>query len=139
MNRPLRIAAVTAGLLVAGALVGAVAAAIALAVAVSLTGTPLPITHSGALEFAAMVGAVYGGGLLPVTAWIFLRRVPIGLALLGLLLGTIAGGVLGWIVHPDGDMANSGVWGAMLGFALAALLLRLRASAPATPRVSVRG
>lgn len=139
MSRPLRIAAVTAGLLAAGALAGAVAANVALLVAARLTHAPLPLGARQPMLFVAMVGALFGGVLLPLTAWLFLRRVPIGLALLGTLLGTIAGGVAGWVLLLGGDPINGGVGGAVAGFALAALLLRLRASAPAHPRVSVRG
>jgi hypothetical protein len=137
MSRPLRIAAVTAGLLAGGALAGAVAAAVALAVALAVTGEARDL-GAGPLLFAATLGALFGGVLLPVTAWLFLRRVPIGLAVLGTVVGTIVGGVVGWTVHLGGDAINSGVWGALAGFALAALLLRLRASASVAPRVSVR-
>ena len=139
MNRPLRIAAVTGGMLLVGALAGAVAAALALLVAIALTHPPFHLAVWGVLALAGMIGAVYGGVLLPVTAWILLRRVPIGLALLGLVLGTVIGGVLGWVSHLGRDLSTGGVYGAMLGFALAAILLRLRASVPVTPRVSVHG
>ena len=138
MSRPLRIAAVTAGLLAAGALAGAVAADVAVSIALTVGHEPIAIDWT-LLSFVGSIGAIFGGVLLPVTAWIFLRRVPIGLALLGLLLGTIAGGVLGWTWNPIHDAMNGGVYGAVLGFAAVALLLRVRASAPATPRISVRG
>lgn len=139
MDRSLRIAAVTGGLLVAGAVAGAVAADVAVAIALALTDGPVALHGSaGPLLFVAMVGAGFGGVLLPVTAWIFLRRVPLGLALLGTLLGTIVGGVLGWVVQPYGDVIDSGVLGAVAGFALGALLLRVLASAPPRQAVSVR-
>jgi hypothetical protein len=139
MSRSLRIAAVTAGLLVAGAVAGAVAADVALLIALAVGGTPVALNHVGEpLLFVGAVGALFGGVLLPVTAWIFLRRVPLGLALLGTLLGTILGGVGGWVLSRAGDPVQGGVVGAVIGFALAALLLRLRASAPARHAVSVR-
>lgn len=138
MSQPLRIAAVTAGLLAAGALAGAIAAMVAVAIAILLTGSPISLHDGEPLIFAGMVGALFGGLLLPVTAWIFLRRVPLGLALLGTLLGTIIGGVLGWVFELGGYPVEGGLWGAFGGFALAALLLRLRASAPARKQVSVR-
>ena len=137
MSRSLRIVAVTAGLLMAGAVAGAVAAVAAVAIAIALTASPVTLTPEP-LVFAGMVGAFFGGVLLPVTAWIFLRRVPLGLALLGTLLGTIIGGVLGWVVHLTGDPVEGGVIGAVAGFAVAALLLRLRASAPPRQAVPVR-
>jgi hypothetical protein len=132
MNRALRIVAVTVGLLAAGAVAGAVAAVVALALALTLSGEGIGTTpmDRGMLAFAAMVGAFFGGVLLPATAWIFLRRVPLGLAVLGTLLGTIVGGVLGWVVPLGHDEIQRGLIGAFAGFAAAALLLRLRASAP---------
>jgi hypothetical protein len=81
----------------------------------------------------AMIGALFGGVLLPATAWIFLRRVPLGLAVLGTLVGTILGGSLGWVVMYGHGEIQGGLVGGLAGFAGAALLLRLRASAP--PRV----
>jgi hypothetical protein len=140
MNRSLRIAAVTAGLLLAGAVAGAVAADVAVAIALAITGSPIRAAGFEPLMFVAVVGALFGGVLLPVTAWLFLRRVPLGLALLGTLAGTVVGGVLGWVFPPMGDMVQGGVIGAVAGFALAALVLRLRASAPSSRRaVSVQG
>jgi hypothetical protein len=138
MSQPLRIAAVTAGLLAAGAIAGAIAAMVAVAIGLAITDGPITLHNGEPLIFAGFAGALFGGVLLPVTAWIFLRRVPLGLALLGTLLGTIVGGVAGWVLAPGGFPVQGGVWGAIAGFALAALLLRLRASAPARKQVSVR-
>jgi hypothetical protein len=73
--------------------------------------------------------------LLPATAWIFLRRVPLGLALLGTLVGTVVGGALGWIVGIGNDPIQGGLVGAFAGFAGAALLLRLRAARQQVRRV----
>ena len=139
MNRPIRIAAVTAGLLVAGAIAGALAADAALLLALGLKDGELALAGE-ALGFVAVVGALFGGVLLPITAWLFLRRVPLGLALLGTVIGTVIGGSLGWIVRYGGNEINGGVMGACAGFACAALLLRLRASAPRERyAVSTRG
>jgi hypothetical protein len=128
MSRALRIFAVTAGLLAAGAVAGALAAAAALAIALTVSGDPV---GQEMLSIVAMIGALFGGVLLPATAWIFLRRVPLGLALLGTLVGTIVGGSAGWILMSGHDPIRGGLGGAFAGFAGAALLLRLRASAPA--------
>lgn len=138
MSQPLRIAAVTAGLLAAGAVAGAIAAMASVAIALVITDGPVTLRDGEPLMVAGLVGALFGGVLLPVTAWIFLRRVPLGLAVLGTLLGTIAGGVLGWVLELGGYPVEGGLIGAFGGFALAALLLRLRASAPARKQVSVR-
>jgi hypothetical protein len=142
MSRTLRIFAVTAGLLAAGAVAGALAAVAALTIALAATGDAVGLSHTDGemLSIVALIGGLFGGVLLPATAWIFLRRVPLGLALLGTLVGTIAGGSLGWIVQIGGDPIQGGLTGAFLGFACAALLLRLRASAPRVRHaVSTRG
>jgi hypothetical protein len=139
MNRSTRIVAVTAGLLVAGAVAGALAADAALLIAVATTDGfgPMP---ADALAFVAALGALFGGVLLPITAWLFLRRVPLGLALLGTVLGTIAGGALGWIAQLGTNQITGGILGAVIGFACAALLLRRFASAPRVRRgVPTRG
>jgi len=130
---------VTVGLLVAGAVAGALAADAALLIAVGLSERALGIPRD-TLGFVAAVGALFGGVLLPITAWLFLRRVPLGLALLGTVIGTVIGGSLGWVVGIGGDAIRAGVAGAFAGFACAALLLRLRASAPRVRHaVSTRG
>jgi hypothetical protein len=152
MNRSLRIAAVTGGLLVAGAVAGAVAAEAAFLVASLFDHSGGSFINRDSLIAAGSVGALLGGVLLPITAWIFLRRVPLGLAVLGTLLGTVVGGALGWVFLSGGDPVQYGLTGvytlyirgglngAFVGFALSALLLRLLASAPRVPRaVSTRG
>ena len=137
MSRTLRIFAVTVGLLAAGAVLGALAAAAALAIALAASGEPVGLvshTDREMMSIVAILGALFGGVLLPATAWLFLRRVPLGLALLGTLIGTIVGGALGWVVGLP-DEVQGGLFGAFAGFACAALLLRLRASAPRVRRV----
>jgi len=135
MSRALRIFAVTVGLLASGAVAGALAAAAALMIALAASGDGVRLSQMDGEIFAtvAMIGALFGGVLLPATAWIFLRRVPLGLAVLGTLVGTILGGSLGWVVMYGHGEIRGGLVGAFTGFAGAALLLRLRASAP--PRV----
>jgi hypothetical protein len=132
MNRSLRIVAVTLGLLAAGAVAGALAAVAALAIGLWLSGQAVGTTHNDGdmLAIVGTLGALFGGVLLPATAWLFLRRVPLGLAVLSTLLGTIVGSVLGWVVPLGHDHLQRGLIGAFAGFAAAALLLRIRASAP---------
>jgi hypothetical protein len=130
MNRTTRIVAVTVGLLAAGALAGALAADAALLLASAVDGSGLALTNWEPLLVVAGIGALFGGVLLPITAWLFLRRVPLGLALLGTVVGTIVGGALGWIVRLGSNEIQGGIMGAFAGFAVAALFLRLRASAP---------
>jgi hypothetical protein len=140
MSRTLRIVAVTVGLLAAGAVAGALAADAALLLASAVEGGGLALNDWEPLLLVAGIGALFGGVLLPITAWLFLRRVPLGLALLGTVVGTIVGGSLGWIFRLGSSEIQGGVIGAFVGFACAALLLRLRASAPRVRHaVSTRG
>src|SRR4051812_33517031 len=102
MNRTLRIFAVTVGLLAAGAVAGALASVAALAIGMWLSGDSVGATtlDREILAVVAMLGGLFGGVLLPATAWVFLRRVPLGLAVLGTLIGTTVGGIVGWVVRP---------------------------------------
>ncbi|MFL5539824.1 MAG: hypothetical protein ACJ8J0_12565 [Longimicrobiaceae bacterium] len=140
MSRTLRIAAVTGGLLVAGAIAGAIASVLAFIIAAAIDSPGPSLMTLEPLLFVGSLGALLGGVLLPITAWLFLRRVPIGLAVVGTLLGTVVGGALGWILFSGSDQIRAGLAGAFAGFALSALLLRLLASAPRVPRaISTRG
>jgi hypothetical protein len=138
MSRTLRIAAVTGGLLVAGAVAGFIAADLAFLIAGAIDGNGPGLIGLEPMLFVGSLGALLGGVLLPITAWLFLRRVPLGLAVLGTLLGTVVGGALGWILFSGSDQIGGGLGGAFAGFALSTLLLRLLASAPRV-RVSTRG
>ena len=140
MSRTLRIAAVTGGLLVAGAIAGAIASVLAFVIAVAIDSPSPSLIDAEPLLFVGSLGALLGGVLLPITAWLFLRRVPIGLAVVGTLLGTVAGGAVGWLLFSGDDQIRGGLAGAFAGFALSALLLRLLASAPRVSReISTRG
>ncbi|HEU4557110.1 MAG TPA: hypothetical protein VFS20_04645 [Longimicrobium sp.] len=139
---------VTAALLACGAGLGAVAATLAAVVAFSVTAGPLWGEIPVNLIAVAVTGAVLGGVLLPAACWLLMRRVPLGLAFAGTMLGTVTGGVLGWVLEwvlgdysvsllqedPDliqlpGLATGAGV-GAVLGFLLATVALRLRFRAP---------
>jgi hypothetical protein len=131
-SSPARVVGVTAALLVCGAVLGALAAVLGAWLTFRLTVTPL--YSLPACIVAAGTGAVLGGALFPAAYWLLLRRVPLGLALPGTLLGTVAGGVAGgvfaWRLGYDTTLVVTPVGGAVLGFVLAAILLRLRFSAP---------
>lgn len=135
MNRSARIVVVTAGLMVAGALFGALAANLALALATAATGELRDfLREPQVMQLVGFIGALLGGVLLPSACWLLLRRVPLGLAVLGTLIGTVTGGALGWVL-PSGDFpVGSALLAAVAGFAVAALSLRLRFSAPRVPR-----
>jgi len=143
MARSGRIAAVTAGVIACGALFGAAAAALAALIGLLATGEHAAAEIPGLLAGAALAGAVLGAPLLPLVGWLFLRRVPVGLAALGTFACTAAGGVLGWILSNGSDevWASSvgqllrglrpahAALGAVTGFVLAAILLRIHSGA----------
>ncbi|HEX6750126.1 MAG TPA: hypothetical protein VF092_22720 [Longimicrobium sp.] len=138
MNRTGRILAVTAGLIVGGAVFGGLAALAALLIAFALTeGMPIDVP-TDVYEMVFGVGALFGGVLFPVTCWVLLRRVALGLALLGTVVGTIAGGTVGWLLPAhDIDQVYNSVIGAVIGFLIATVLLRVLASR-AAPRDETR-
>lgn len=132
-SSPARIAAVTGGLMVAGALLGSVAAVVGAGVAVAVTDGVGVAVSWPILGWAGIIGAVLGAPLLPATSFLLLRRVPLGLSWLGTTLGTMLGGIPGWIAARMYS-GNPIVWplaAAMAGFFLAVLVLRLRFSAGA--------
>jgi hypothetical protein len=134
-----RVAAVTVGLGIAGALMGALCGAVMMLAYILMEGVGALIAVEGTgghsvggfvghmvlegMLFGAALGAVLG----PLSAWLLMRHVPIGLALGGTALGTLVGAVIGIIM--------SGLEGALVfglgGFAVAALALWIR-----TPRGS---
>ncbi|HKG90448.1 MAG TPA: hypothetical protein VKA84_01075 [Gemmatimonadaceae bacterium] len=128
-SRPARIAIVTAGLSAAGALVGGACAAVSLGLVLLCLRVVTPRTSlEGAafvLAFASLVGAVTGAVGAPLIGWGLLRRVPLGRAIAGTALGTVAGGAAGWAVMPVLGSAA----GALLGFVAGAVYLRLRTDA----------
>jgi hypothetical protein len=128
-----RIAAVTAGLAIAGALVGAICGAVMMLAFILIEESGMLRDLLPLLAWGAMVGAALGAVLGPLSAWLLMRHVPIGLALAGTALGTLVGAVIGIFV--------SGLDGALMfglgGFAVAALVLWMktpRGSRPAAAR-----
>jgi len=140
-RRPASIFSVTAALLACGAAFGSFAAVLAAAIGFRLTGQSFVRYGVNLLPFVAWVGAVLGVSLLPATAWVFLRRVRLGLVLAATFVGAVAGGVAGWLLpgYPDDLMGGPpagvlslqsvhGVIGGVAGFALAAVILRVKFS-----------
>ena len=124
MIRVARIALVTFALIPIGAVLGAAAGAVALGIAAQLTeDLVFAIMRWEAMLFAAYVGATFGAVALPLTAWLLLRRVALGLAFGVLLAATIAGGIAGWILPLGGDDIQGGVQGAIVGYFVAAVAL----------------
>lgn len=96
--RILRIAAVTAGLVVACAAAGGVVGATLMTAFLVRYGEFAEIVRSPALVTGAAVGAVAASFLGPLAAWVLMRRVPLGRAIGGAALGTFAGGLAGLLV-----------------------------------------
>lgn len=121
-----RIAAVTAGLMVAGGVFGTLAGMIVLIAWTLVLGEPLMdvVADLGSvLRLAMLFGGVLGAVLGPLAAWLLMRHVPLGLAVGGTTLGTLAGGVGALVATGNPFLAM--LYG-MAGFGISALGLRLR-------------
>lgn len=123
-----RVAAVTAGLAAAGAAAGALAgAAMCTLMLLLLSGEPSKLwVARDLLAFAASFGARAGAVLGPVAAWLLMRHVPLGRAIGGTALGTLAGGALGLLLAGPVESFPAG----LLGFGAAAVYLRIRTPRP---------
>ena len=120
-SRPVRILILTAALALTGATMGAVLGALVSVMALGPEGVVLipPFIWMG-----VYFGAIIGGILAPLTGWLLLRRVPLGLAVGGTAVGTLAGAVIGLLLGGG----NGSVMFAIAGFLGSAVLLRLNAS-----------
>jgi hypothetical protein len=142
MNRRQRILVVTLGLIGAGAVFGAVAGGVAVTIAAVLTGGPTLDVDPAFFEFGAYVGAPIGAISLPIVAWILLRRIPLGRAIGWSVIGTVAGGVIGFtvLIRTNADAFVGGLVSAFLGFLAAAVAmwlgprLRVVGQRPVAPR-----
>lgn len=128
MNRPLRIVAVTLGLIIAGAVFGAIAGALALAISLTVMGAQM-----FALTFAAVVGGALGAVTAPVLGWLLLRHAPLGQMFVGAVGGTVVGGVVGWFVVLSSYGIDGALYGAFIGCLVSTLVLRRRAVIRASP------
>jgi hypothetical protein len=118
-----RIAAVTAGLIVAGAVFGTIAGALMLTGWLALTGSFTSLDDAAfVLRFSFDFGGKAGAVLGPIAAWLLMRHVPLGLAVGGTTLGTLVGGVAGLIYTglPVGSMLFG-----VAGFGISAIALRI--------------
>ena len=80
-------------------------------------------------------GAALGAVLAPLTSWGFLRRVPLGKALLQTTVGTTVGAAIGLAVDSVGltprFIIPASLVGAIVGFLAAATRLRFASRTPA--------
>jgi hypothetical protein len=101
---PSRVLAVTGGLLLAGGVVGGLVGGGLLGIFASIgkvageTGLPPLRLFAIAAGVGALIGALTG----PPLAWLLLRRVPIGKALLHTGVGSVIGGLLGGVITFTG-------------------------------------
>jgi len=132
-----RILAVTAGLVVAGVVAGALAAGCALALSLVLMGEWRAAVDIGFWKFAGAVGAIIGGVAAPLSAWLFMRHVPLGRMIAQTTLATIVFGGVGFAMHLNPFIA------APAGFLAAAARLAIvtprRRLSPDSARSSLLG
>jgi hypothetical protein len=124
MTRLRRILAITAGLIGLGAGAGAAAGTVVAMVVGVFEGGLAELIDLELAAIGAVYGATLGALLLPIAGWLLMRRVPIGRALLGTMLGTIAGGLVGWFAPIHGEQFEHALLFAIAGFGLAVLRLR---------------
>jgi lysylphosphatidylglycerol synthetase-like protein (DUF2156 family) len=119
-----RIVVVTLGLSATGAVLGGIAGAGALSVALLFTDRLQVFRELDLLIIPAMIGALLGSVCAPLAGWLLLRRVPLGRAFGGLVLGTVAGGLLGWFSPISFNFMIQPILTAAIGFLVAALFMR---------------
>jgi hypothetical protein len=127
---PARVAAVTGGLALAGAVAGAVVADLVLAGGILITDGPAAVLRQWRwYGFGALAGGVCGVVLGPLAAWLFLRRVPLGRAVLETSIGSAVGTAVGLLLGPT---IATVLGGALVGLLASALRLRWQFR-PTTP------
>lgn len=137
-----RFAAVTVGLAAAGFVVGAgLCGAIAAVVLASAEGMRGFARHGEYVLFAALWGGGVGAVLGPAAAWLLMRHVPLWKAIAGTALGTLAGvamGILLSMIPGQGQLLmDVQLFGSpILGFGVAALVLRRSAARQASARIA---
>jgi len=120
-----RIATVTLSITLVGAIIGAIVGALL------FMGWRLLLRGGDVLappmSIGALAGATVGAVLAPITAWVFLRRVPLGRAFLRTTIGTTVGAMVGLGLDGLGVSTfaymPAGLVGALAGFLVAAVWL----------------
>ena len=131
-DRPIRIALVTAGLSLAGAVGGSLCSVAAVTLIAGIEGGIAALGSrelAGLLGIAAAFGALAGMIGAPILGWALLRRVPLGRTALFTAIGTIVGAVGGELTRSLNPYARNvpGVLvGALLGFVAGGVVARLR-------------
>ncbi|WP_420125488.1 hypothetical protein [Longimicrobium sp.] len=127
MQRWTRIAAVTAGLSVAGAVFGTITGMAVLLAWNQIGGGDMirftPADLSVVLQASMLFGGGLGAVLGPLSAWVLMRHVPLGVAVGGSTLGTLVSGGIGLLVTADPVVA---MFYGMAGFGISTIALRSR-------------
>jgi hypothetical protein len=127
-----RAVSITLAIALVGAVIGGAVGGLLFAAWTSLSWirTDAPVVAVG-----AAAGAALGAVLAPLTSWVFLRRVPLGKALLQTTVGTTVGAAIGLAVDGVGlthrFIIPASLVGAIVGFLAAATRLRFAARTPA--------
>ena len=119
---PTRVVVVTLGLIPTGAAAGALAGALGVTIWVSFVDGIRAALDPQLWTVAGLVGGALGAVLLPIAGLTVLRYVPLGRALAETIVGTAIGGALGVQFLREGWL-----FGALAGFAVAAIRLRMLA------------
>jgi hypothetical protein len=125
-----RAVSITIAIALVGAVIGGAVGAALFAVWTSLSWVITLDRGDGpsVIAVGAATGAGLGSVLAPLTSWVFLRRVPLGKALLQTTVGTTLGTVIGLGLDGAGLMLRThvpaGLVGAFVGFLAAAIRLR---------------
>jgi hypothetical protein len=142
MRSPIHIARVAAALAVGGAVSGALSGAFVIeAAVVVLLRAFAPLSWLGV---SSIIGAGLGAVVAPGLAWGLLRHVPIGRAMASIATGIGIGGAIGVVlgvsaVNPYVPLAVNrapvpqGFVGALIGAALAAIVVRALSRCSRTP------
>jgi len=121
-----RVAIITLGLALTGAVVGGVLGALSFWLATAIRGMTLSLNSARILIAGGEAGALMGTVLAPVAAWSLMRSVPLWRAIaepaLGTVVGALAGTLLGPLWRPG--LAWS-IVGGLIGFLIAAVHLRI--------------
>jgi len=131
-----RAVSITLAIALVGAIIGATVGGLLFAAWRSLHWISIGAGERSARVIAvgAAGGAALGAILAPLTSWVFLRRVPLGKALLQTTVGTTVGAAIGLGVDSVGltysFIIPASLVGAIVGFLAAATRLRF---APRTP------
>lgn len=116
---PLRVLAVGVGLVGVGIVAGALCA---VTVVMLLGGFTSLEDLVGFGSFVGLSGAIFGAFLAPIAGFSLLRRVALGRAIVWTSVGTVIGGLLGFVLADvlGGDMV---FFGPLAGFGIAGFRL----------------